>query len=223
MFMVNIVDEATKILKKPIGWVELDLDFDLLEWGEEASIINQYLVEHREGETHKGWESCCIHGIDVHKTGHWNQYTDNENNISYKWTSIAPLVPSITSFWKSFPTEKFARLRFMKLSPGGWITPHNDAPNGLKNTDFNMMDHMIPINIAITHPDNCEMILDTYGKVPWKPGKAFIINITDTHRVNNNSTLPRMHMIAHCIIGNQKEEFSELLVRSYKKNHDNKL
>jgi len=223
MVMVDIVKEASKILKKSIGWIELDLDIDLSVWKEESNTVQNYLVEHREGDGHKGWKGCCIHGIDTDKTGHWSIYTNDENNISYNWTGISSLVPSITSFWKSFPTERFARLRFMELAPGGWVAPHNDAPGGLRNTDFDMMDHMIPINIAITHPDNCEMILDTYGKVPWNPGKAFIINITDTHRVINNSNSPRMHMIAHCILGARKKEFAELLVRSYNKNHDNKL
>jgi hypothetical protein len=36
----------------------------------------------------------------------------------------------------------------------------------------------------------------------------------------NNSNSPRMHMIAHCVVGNQKEEFAELIVRSYNKNYD---
>lgn len=219
MVMVNVVDEASKILKKPIGWIELDLDIDTDIWKEEAKLISDHLIEHREGDGHWGWRGCCIHGIDTYKTGHWSVYTDNEKNISYDWTSISSLVPSITTFWKSFPTEKFARLRFMELAPGGWVAPHNDAPEGLKNTDFDMMDHMIPINVAISHPNDCKMFLDNYGEVPWKPGKAFIINITDTHRVTNNSNLPRMHMIAHCILGKRKKEFAELLVRSYNKNY----
>jgi hypothetical protein len=67
------------------------------------------------------------------------------------------------------------------------------------------------------------MHLDNYGKVPWKPGKAFIVNITDTHRVVNNSSLPRMHMIAHCIIGNRKKEFANLVVRSYNKQNDTRI
>jgi len=29
-----------------------------------------------------------------------------------------------------------------------------------------------------------------------------------------------MHMIAHCIIGNKKKEFAELVVRSYNKQYE---
>jgi hypothetical protein len=63
------------------------------------------------------------------------------------------------------------------------------------------------------------MKLEQYGIVPWVEGKAFTINITDTHSVVNPSSVHRMHMIAHCIVGNRKKEFSELIVRSYNKQH----
>jgi len=215
---MDIIAQATAILRKPLGWIELDIKFDALGWSAEAAAVTDHLVAHRESGDHKGWRSCCVHGISEMQTGHWSCYADTEDKISYDWTSLTNKVPVITNFWKTFPTEKFARLRFMEVAPGGWVAAHNDSPNGMKNTEFNMMDHIIPINVAITHPVDCKMHLDTYGTVPWSAGKAFIVNITDTHRVVNNSSLPRMHMIAHCIIGNQKKEFAELVVRSYNKN-----
>lgn len=220
---MDIIEQATEILRKPIGWIELDIEFDLSTWVSEANTVRPYLVEHREGGGHEGWRSCCIHGIDVTKTGHWSCYADTEQEITYNWTPLSDTVPTITNFWKSFPTEKYARLRFMEVAPGGWVAPHCDAPGGLKNTEFDMMDHMIPINLAITHPDRCNMHLEKYGNVPWKAGKAFIVNITDTHSVINNSNESRMHMIAHCIVGNRKKEFAELVVRSYNKHNDSHI
>jgi hypothetical protein len=61
------------------------------------------------------------------------------------------------------------------------------------------------------------MNVENYGNVPWKEGKSFIVNITNNHSVYNNSNEYRMHLIAHCIIGNKKEEFSKLITRSYSK------
>ena len=217
---MDIIAQATEILRKPIGWIELDIDFDLAKWKEEAYLAREYLVPHREGGGHDGWKSCCIHGIEVDKTGHWNCYTGTEADITYKWTDLSGITPTITKFWKEFPTEQFARLRFMELSPGGHIAPHNDSPNGVRNTEFDMMDHMIPINVAIVHPNDCHMALEGHGNVPFTEGKAFIVNITNTHSVVNNSPNARMHMIAHCIIGNKKKEFAELVVRSYNKQYE---
>jgi hypothetical protein len=213
-YFMDIIAQATEILRKPIGWIELDLTFDLSKWKEEAKLAASFLVPHREGGGHNGWRSCCIHGQSVEHTG-----TDlNASLESYHWTELSMLTPTITNFWKSIPTERFARLRFMELGAGGFIDPHCDAPNGVKNTDIDMMDYIIPINVAITHPTECYMELKQYGRVPWSEGKMFVVNITDTHSVSNPSTQPRMHMIAHCVVGNKKTEFSELIVRSYGKN-----
>lgn len=210
---MNIVDRARQILQKPIGWIELDIKFDLAAWREESEAIRGRLVPHREGGGHDGWKSCCLHGLGVERTG-----TDMQAKPdAFHWTELTGLCPRITEFWKSFPVERFARLRFMELAAGGHVAAHCDAPNGLKNTEFDMMEHMIPVNVAITHPADCYMDLETYGRVPFAPGKAFVVNITDTHSVVNGSNKNRMHMIAHCIPGNRKEEFAELIVRSYER------
>jgi hypothetical protein len=217
---MDIIAQATEILRKPLGWIALDLEFDLDRWKAEARLAKDHLVTHREGDGHDGWKSCCIHGIDIHKTGHWQNYVGAEEDANYHWTELSKLTPTITNFWKSFPTERFARLRFMELEAGGRIAPHNDSPNGIKNTEFDMMDHLIPINIAIVHPADCYMELEGHGRVPFQEGTAFIVNITNTHTVVNNSPFNRTHMIAHCIIGNKKKEFAELIVRSYNKQYE---
>ena len=217
---MDIIDQATEILRKPIGWIELDIEFDLNAWQQEAAQAQPFLVEHREGDGHEGWRSCCLHGIDWDKTGHWSRYDNVESDLIYRWTKVSHLTPRITEFWKTFPTERFARLRFMELAAGGHIAAHNDSPEGVKNTEFDMMDHMIPINVAITHPKDCNMQLEGHGTVPFSPGKAFIVNITNTHSVINHSDQPRMHMIAHCVIGDKKKEFAELVVRSYNKQNE---
>ena len=89
------------------------------KWKQEARISNNFLVTHREGSGHAAWRSCCIHGISVDKTGHWQRYTEKETNICYDWTELSTLTPTITNFWKCFPTETFA---FM-------VVPHRPSAN----------------------------------------------------------------------------------------------
>ena len=43
---MDIIDQATEILRKPIGWIELDLTFDLSKWKEEAKLAESFLVPH---------------------------------------------------------------------------------------------------------------------------------------------------------------------------------
>jgi hypothetical protein len=205
------------IFKQNVPYIEIDLEFDADAWLSESKIAESFLVNHREQQDHDGWRSCCIHGIDVNKTGVWSCYADTEPE--YGWTRLSEKTPVIKKFWESFPFEKFARIRFMELSKNGHIAPHNDSPHGF-DQDFDLLSHLVPINIAISHPDNCFMTLKNHGVVPWKTGDIKLVNITNDHSVINFNQQPRMHLIAHGYIGNRSEEFYELIVRSYKKQYE---
>lgn len=203
--------------KSDFGWLELDIEFNLEAWKKETSAA--HFFNHR-GNDHPGWNSSCIHGIDVDKTGAWTNYGDwtSEKDVPYKWTSISEHTPNIKKFWEDFPYESYRRIRFMELEPNGKINPHSDAPGRLPGEDnLDMLDFGVPINIALVHPDNCDMTLEGHGTVPFKEGKAFIINIRNVHSFVNNSSIPRIHLIAHGIPGNRKDDFVELVARSYRK------
>ena len=200
------------------SWIRLDIDFDVDRARNEILEIDDFFVEHRDGENHQGWSSCCLHGIDIDKTLGWENYTDQEQNVKYSWTSLCDRVPYITDFWKNiFPVESYKRLRFMKLDAGGKISRHRDhSPEQIQHYDI--FRDGIAVNLAITNPVNCVMKFDS-GEVPWQPGSAFMLNVSHYHQVDNYSTKPRVHMIAHAVIGNKKQEFCDLLYRSYKKYH----
>lgn len=200
-----------------IGWLQLDLDIDYSSWALEAQ--HARYVDHR-GSDHSGWNSACIHGIDVDKTGAWTNYGnwEKEEDVPYKWTRLSEHTPKIKKFWEDFPYEKYRRIRFMELESDGIISPHSDAPGKLPGElGIDMLDFGVPINVAITHPPGCFMTLEGYGVVPFVAGRAFIINIRNYHSVINMSSKSRTHLIAHGIPGNRKEDFVELIARSYRK------
>lgn len=210
--LTDNVEIVTWLFEQSIPWIELDLDIDQPTWLKEGLDAIPYLVEHREGEGHAGWESCCVHGLSVTKTG-----TDMSAPIEdYHWTELSNLTPNIKKFWESFPFEHLLRVRFMSLAPGGRISPHNDDPGG----DGSLLDKILPINIAITHPADCHMTLTGFGNVPFKPGKIFLVNITNEHSVVNNSNTRRLHMIGHGLVGNRKKDFCDMIVRCYNKQYE---
>ena len=218
------MDVASWLLNESnFGWLELDLDIDVSAWQNEASIATPYLVSHRESNN-KGWNSCCIHGIDIAKTGAWTNYGyTNEEDVPYKWTDLADQTPVITNFWKNeFPSDHYRRVRFMEVQPGAGITPHSDMPGKLPGEqNFDALNFGVPINIAVIHPSQCYMTLEGFGVVPFKPGKAFIINIRHFHSVVNLSSTPRIHVIGHSYgYGTKKQEFASLVTRSYYKQYE---
>ena len=206
--------------KSNFGWLELDIDIDLSGWQLEAHQAESYFVEHREDES-QGWNSCCIHGIDISKTGAWTNYGyTNEQDVPYRWTELQYRAPVIKNFWQNtFPSDRYRRIRFMELEPNSAITPHSDMPGRLPGEDnFDVLEFGCPINVAVIHPKDCHMVLEGYGCVPWEEGKAFIINIRNYHSVINFSNQSRIHVIGHSYgYGNKKQEFADLIAKSYEK------
>jgi hypothetical protein len=103
----------------------------------------------------------------------------------------------------------------MKLKPWGSINWHDDGklPEGI-----DPLLSILPINLAISHPSNCEMLIND-NVVPWANGKIIMINISERHAVFNRSSKDRIHMIANVILGNQTKEFCDMLVRCYTKQY----
>jgi hypothetical protein len=64
------------------------------------------------------------------------------------------------------------------------------------------------------------MTLEGYGEIPFKDGKAFIINIRNYHSVINFSDTPRMHLIAHGKLDKKLDSFVKLVARSYRKQYE---
>jgi hypothetical protein len=107
----------------------------------------------------------------------------------------------------------------MEVEPNCAITPHSDMPGRLPGEDnFDALEFGVPVNIAVVHPEDCHMVLENRGTVPFTEGKAFIVNIRNYHTVVNLSNEKRIHVIGHAYgYGSKKKEFADLIVRSYHK------
>lgn len=221
---LNYSDEeiACWIIKGGHGdWLELNLTIPVKNFILDELKAENYYVDHRDistGEgTHKGWHSCTLHGISIEKTNHWLTY-GYKNKPNYNWTKLGLETKNIKKFCKSLPFEKLDRVRFMKLSAGGYITPHNDNSKEI-NWD-KIWELPLPINIAIDHPLDCFMTIENSGIVPFESGKAFGVNILKNHSVINFSSYDRKHLIVHGIVGNCKDKYCKLLADSYRKQYD---
>jgi len=204
---MNKIDRCREILDN-CAWLELDIAIDIVKWVNEANLARHHLANYRESES-SGWSSVALHGQGE------NTYTDpNATWTDYSWTKLSQQTPHIKSFWQHFPFENLARIRFMGVEPGGHVGKHADFPPS-HVTDI--LDFMIPVNVAIIHSDLCFMELTGKGKVPFKAGKAFIVNIRNEHTVINNSDITRIHLIAHGRPGNRMQEFCDLVIRSHDK------
>lgn len=175
----------------------------------ELKNIEHLLVSHRDDYAeHSGWKSFCIHGKSYNATREKTYYHDERPLI---WTPEAQtLMPFTTAFFKNtWPATKYDRLRVMLLEPGGYITVHSDYDQS----------QLWAINIAITQPKDCYFLMEKHGVVPFNPGQAYWLDISNRHTVFNSSSDPRWHIIIHQNFDHT--EFQNLVVNSYKKMYNN--
>lgn len=213
---LSVEEQAEWILQqKHIGWIKLDIKFNKDLWKQEMLEAEGHYHDYGDGNDTRAWASCCIHGLGIKKVFPAAKYGLDEATTPHNYTELAEKVPSIANFWKNdFPHTRYSRIRFMKLGPGGYLGVHNDydLPDQTSRLDF-----IIPVNLAISHPDGCDWIVEDCGTVPWNDGDVFLIDVSKNHCVINQSNKPRIHMVAYIFLDGNKKDFSELLVRSYSK------
>lgn len=178
-------------------WPFLQIDFeDDFEKMHQECIKNDHLfVGHRQKDkhlsySHEGWFALTLHGLRHDATEHYDQYGLTEPD--YKWTDICVHFPTCVEFLKKLGYKNYDRVRIMRLAPGGYIMPHADG----KGRIFG------PLNIAINNPKGCNFYFEEWGKVPFKQGTGFFLDIGNVHAVYNNSNEPRYHFIVHGDINN---------------------
>jgi hypothetical protein len=175
----------------------------------EIKNIESLLSTHREDyNEHRGWKSFCIHGKSYDATREDEYYDDTR---PHTWTREAEtMMPATVDYFRTqWPGSQYRRIRVMLLEPGGYIAVHRDSDT----------PGLTAINIAITQPDVCNFIMEKKGIVPFRPGSALWLDISNHHTVFNNSSQNRWHIIIHQSVNDQK--FQDEVVKSYNTLYNN--
>lgn len=194
-------------------WPFLQIDFedDFKKMHQECIGNDHLFVGHRQKDkhlsySHEGWSALTLHGIRPDATEHYDQYGLTEPD--YKWTEVCEYFPTCVQFLKKLGFRSYDRVRIMRLAPGGYIMPHSDGDGRIFG----------PLNIAINNPEGCNFYFEEWGKVPFKQGTGFFLDIGNIHAVYNNSNEPRYHFIVHGHINDRLIEtaFDQLEMREQK-------
>jgi Aspartyl/Asparaginyl beta-hydroxylase len=184
-----------------LPWLKLDIELPYKEMYAEAKALKECFVPHRTLEHNKGWYSLCLHGLSSVHVGAHEKYNSKH---PYVWTDIAKFCPVAHDFFHNhFGYTKYYRLRYMLLTPGGYVGLHND----------DTIDRLNAINISLNQPKNCDFTMEKHGVVPFTEGSAMMLSLANNHKVENNSNEDRYHMIVHGI--RDSNFWDELVVRSY--------
>ena len=178
--------------KSDAKYLKLPLQFDYRGILTEAIKLKDKFVTHRDGSyAHSGWKSLCLHGLSETSTNGWSHYgykNAYEAGLDSKWTSIADECPITMDFITNhFPSNRFARVRFMLLEAGGHIGEHVDSRVPLLEN----------INLSLSNPEGCIWHWGDGETMFMEPGSAYAVNIHYPHSVINNSNEDRYHLIIH--------------------------
>ena len=186
-----------------LPWLELKINIPWQTILQEINSLPISLVSHRDSDNeHLGWKSGCLHGRSFSETREDENY---DNLVKHDWTpeALKYLPNTVKYFRMHWPADQYRRLRIMLLEPNGYIGIHNDGHN----------KKLSAINIAISQPDECYFVMEKHGCVPFKPGTAFWLNVSNNHTVFNQSKDPRWHIIVHQNFDNKKMQ--DIALKSY--------
>lgn len=186
-FLKHVPSESWIKKSSGVPWLKLNLEVPTSRISKEALDLYPLAVEHRAHDkfshySHQGWKSIALYGVN-------SKTTEHVESAALTWTEVSHLCPDTINFINQYwdIDDSTGRIRFMYLEPGGYILPHSDR----KQKGFS------EVNVAITNPDNCRFRFLEYGTVPFKPGTAFCVDISNKHFVVNDSNELRVHMIVH--------------------------
>lgn len=182
---------ATDITQRSaLPWLPLRLPFGLpyAAMLDEARNLQECFVPHRSlKEANVGWSSLCLHGLSSVHTGPHTRY-GFEQDAPYGWTDICKFCPVTYAFFRdTFGYQRYYRVRFMRLSPDGYILPHTDST----------IDRLDAVNIALNNPPACDFVMADCGVVPFTDGTAMMLSLSRQHAVWNRSAEDRYHIIVH--------------------------
>lgn len=184
------VSKDFNIFESDWPFLQIDFEDDFEKMHQECIENDHFFVGHRQKDkhlsySHEGWSALTLHGLRPDATEHYDQYGLTEAN--YKWTEVCEYFPTCVRFLKKLGYKNYDRVRIMRLAPGGYIMPHSDGNGRIFG----------PLNIAINNPEGCNFYFQEWGKVPFKQGTGFFLDIGNVHAVYNNSNEPRYHFIVH--------------------------
>lgn len=205
---VTVVDtHDISAIRENLGYLPLILPFDVPHAAmlAEAKALKDFFVYHRASGHHQGWRSLVLHGLSsVHSQGHEHYGYANRDDAPYDWTDISRFCPATTAFFRDvFGYDRYDRIRFMLLEPGGYILPHEDV-------DWKSLG---PINLALNNPVGCDFVMEGWGRIPFSSGQANMLAVGHKHAVYNNSDEDRFHIIVH---GVRSDSWRSIVTESYK-------
>jgi hypothetical protein len=181
--------EGREYLISEARYLKLDIPIPYEAMLSEAVTLRSKFIEYRDGDA-TGWYSLPIVGKSSTEPYAWNEYYSSAKEAApnMQFTEVSKQCPATVDWLKTvYPSNSYARVRFMLLEAGGAIGFHKD-------TDYSILG---AVNIALNNPKKCAWHWRDESQLEFCPGDAYAMNISYEHSITNPSNEDRYHMIVH--------------------------
>jgi quercetin dioxygenase-like cupin family protein len=118
-------------------------------------------------------------------------YPDPNPQTPYADTDILDRCPALAATIDAFECEKLS-VRLLRLGPGARVREH---------TDYNLGYDDGEVRIHVPIATNPEAVFELEGRaIDMKPGDSWYLDLNLRHRVANEGSLPRVHLVIDCVV-----------------------
>ncbi len=189
-----------------IKYIQLPFAFSVAELEKELNALAAAWVPHFNKAHYEGeWTALPLRSINGSLT---NLLPDNNRNDTFMDTVLMDQCPYIKSIVARFNTEHMA-VRLLNLKAGAVIKEHTDA-------DLSFEHGEARIHVPITTNAGVAFFLDN-EQMDVKPGECWYMNFNLPHRISNNGTTDRVHLVMDIVVNDSIREMFEAVVPEKKK------
>ena len=182
-----------------LKYLQLPFNFDAAKIREEVDLLSgshwqqHYQVRQYEGD----WSAVPLRSAGG-KPG--NIIISPTNDIPYEDTVFLDHSPFLKTVLQTFQCPLLA-VRLLKLNANALVKEHRDA-------DLNFEKGEIRLHIPVTTHEEVEFYLDN-ERMDLKEGECWYMNFNLPHRINNKSSINRVHLVIDALVNDWvKEQFS---------------
>lgn len=182
-------------MKTIIKYLQLPLYFDVARLQQEVMALGSEWQLHYQASQYEGeWSALPLRSINGSLT---NLMVDAATGEQFADTPLMAICPYIKRVTDALDCEK-TTVRLLKLQPGAIIKEHKDMQLNFENGEAR-------IHVPIITNDAVEFYLDNAPLTP-KEGECWYMNFNLKHRLANNGTTARIHLVIDCKVSDWMRE-----------------
>jgi Aspartyl/Asparaginyl beta-hydroxylase len=149
---------------------------------------SEWVVHFNKGVYEGDWDGVALRSVGG-VSG--KLYPDPMSTASYADTQILSRCPYIQEVLRTFHCSLTAA-RILRLRPGARIREHRDYNLGFE-------DGEVRVHIPIQTAPGVAFFLES-KLVSMEEGEAWYLNLNLPHRVQNDSSIDRLHLVVDCVV-----------------------